>query len=134
MSVAAKNMSTAMVNKAKIYYRLMITSFCLRLFWMVAMEPRGMKKVIANHPGTFVASTIKPIVYSTTAILAVILIAALFKKRWSYMAGLIFGVILLGMILYMPIAGFSPGFGPYIVIPICAMMIIFSYLTMNKTK
>jgi hypothetical protein len=98
----------------------------------VVMEPRGMKKVIANHPGTSVAATITPVVYSTIVILTVILIAALLKKRWSYTAGLIVGVIFLGMILYMPIAGFNPGIGPYFVIPICVMMIVFSYLTKKQ--
>ena len=98
------------------------------------MEPRGMKKVIANHPESPVAATLAPIVYSSIVILIGILIAAFLKKRWSYTAGLIFGIILLGLTLYMPIAGLNPGIGPYIVTPICVMMIVFSYLTMKQAE
>lgn len=126
-------MKTQGIQHATTYYWLMIASFGMRLFWLVIMEPRGMRKVIANFPEAPASASLPLIVYGSTVMLIGILIAAFLKKRWSYTAGLVFGIIHLGLILYMPIAGLNPGFGPYIVTPVCVMMIIFSYLTMKQS-
>lgn len=117
------------------YYYAMIVSLCLRLFWALFFEPIGMEKVIANHPDSPVAKSLKVIVYSQIVIIIVLLILSLTKKfPWVYKINFVVGIILSCLIIYMPIAGLNPGVGPYFVIPFSLAVAIFSYLTMKNAN
>ena len=54
------------------------------------------------------------------------------KKPWAYIAGMVFGLVHLVLVLPLVVLKLHPGFGPLIVIPACVLMIVFSYLSFKK--
>ena len=104
----------------------------LRLFWLSVFEPRGSKLAILNNPDNFIVHTLPYVVYPSIVILIAIMLFAMLKKPWAYMAGMVFGMVHLVLIIPLVILKLHPGFGPLIVIPACVLMIVFSYLSFKK--
>jgi hypothetical protein len=118
----------------KTIYWTMVGSMALRLFWLSAFEPKGSRLAILNHPDNFIVHTLPYVVYPSLFILIIILLFTLLKKPWAYMAGMIFGLVHLILVLPLVILKLHPGMGPLIVIPACVLMIIFSYLSYKKSN
>ena len=112
--------------RTKTIYYTMIGSMFLRLFWLSVFEPRGSQLAILNNPDNFIVHTLPYVVYPSIAILITIIVFALLKKPWAYIAGMVFGLVHLVLILPLVILKLHPGFGPLIVIPACVLMIVFS--------
>ncbi len=126
-------------KKIIVYYLLLLGAMILRLLWMILAEPNGAKKVGLKHPNIdsivgLIAYTLPFVVYISIAILIVIIIGVLFKKRWAYKTCFIFGIIQLLLISPIVLMRINPGYGPLIVIPACILMIIFSWLLIKNTK
>ena len=114
-----------------IYYT-MLGSMFLRLFWLSVFEPRGSKLAILNNPDNFIVHTLPYVVYPSIVILVAIILFAILKKPWAYIAGMVLGIVHLVLIIPLVISKLHPGFGPLIVIPACVLMIVFSYLSFIK--
>jgi hypothetical protein len=118
--------------KTRAIYYVMLGSMFLRLFWLSAFEPKGSKLAFLNHPESFVVQTLPYVVYPSILILAVIIFFSILKKQWAYIAGMIFGIVHLVLISPIVFLKLHPGFGPLIVMPVCALMIVFSYLSYTR--
>ncbi len=118
---------------AKTIYWTMVGSMFLRLFWLSAFEPKGSRLAILNHPDNFIVHTLPYVVYPSLFILIIIILFTILKKSWAYIAGMIFGLVHLILVLPLVILKLHPGMGPLIVIPACVLMIIFSYLSYKKS-
>ena len=112
----------------------MVGSMFLRLFWLSAFEPKGSRLAILNHPDNFIVHTLPYVVYPSLFILIIIILFTLLKKPWAYLAGMIFGLVHLILVLPLVILKLHPGMGPLVVIPACVLMIIFSYLSYKKSN
>ena len=113
-------------------YYTMLGSMFLRLFWLSFFEPRGSKLAILNNPDNFIVHTLPYVVYPSIVILIAIILFTILKKPWAYIAGMVFGIVHLVLIIPLVILTLHPGFGPLIVIPACVLMILFSYLSFIK--
>jgi hypothetical protein len=118
----------------KVFYYLMIVSMLVRLFWLVTMEPNGASRALDRFPDMdtlegVAAHTLPFIVYPSMVILVVIILAALLKKKWAYVAGIVFGVTHFALTLPLVVLGVNPGYGPAVVLPLCVLMVAFSALT-----
>jgi hypothetical protein len=113
-------------------YWTMLGSMFLRLFWLSAFEPRGSRLAILNNPNNLTVHTLPYVVYPSIFILIVIVIFTILKKPWAYMAGMVFGLVHLVLVLPLVILKLHPSIGPLIVIPACLLMIGFSYLSFKK--
>ncbi len=115
-------------------YSLLLVALLARLAWLVLMETRGAAALIAAYPtGTtmqgMAASTLPYVVYSSIGIVVLIILAALFRKRWAYLVGIIFGAIHVLLAASIVVLGMNPlSFGPYIVMTISALIVVFSVL------
>ena len=118
--------------KTRAIYYAMLGSMFLRLFWLTIFEPKGSKSAILNNPDSFIVHTLPYVVYPSIVILVVIILFAIFKKPWAYIAGMVFGIVHLVLILPLVILKLHPGSGPLIVIPACLFIIVFSYLAYNR--
>lgn len=120
-------------SRREVLYYLMLGSMFLRLFWLVVREPHGAKKAVQNVleinslPG-IAAQTIPYVVYPSIIIMVVIIMGSLFKKRWAYISGVVFGAAHLVLTMSLVFMKVSPGFGPAVVLPASVMMIVFSFL------
>jgi hypothetical protein len=119
---------------AKTIYWTMVGSMFLRLFWLSAFEPKGSRLAILNHPDNFIVHTLPYVVYPSLFILIIIILFTILKKPWAYMAGMVFGLVHLVLVLPLVILKLHPGMGPLVVIPACVLMIIFSYLSYKKSN
>ena len=119
---------------ARTIYYTMLASMFLRLFWLSVFEPRGSKLAILNNPDNFIVHTLPYVVYPSIVILIGIILFAVLKKPWAYIAGMVFGIVHLVLIIPLVILKLHPGFGPLIVIPACILMIVFSYLSFKKVN
>ena len=118
----------------KVFYYLMIASMLVRLFWLVTMEPNGASRALDRFPGVdtiegFAVHTLPYIVYPSMVILVVIILAALLKKKWAYVAGIVFGATHFVLTLALAVLHGNPGYGPAVVLPASALMVVFSALT-----
>jgi hypothetical protein len=125
-----------MKKMGTIFY-CMIASMVVRLFWLAAFEPQGAKKAAAKtqQMGALAhsaATTIPFVVYPSIAILVCIIIYALMKKRWAYLAGSIFGAVHFILISSLVIMRVSPGKGFLVVMPSSLGMMVFSFLCYRK--
>ena len=118
--------------KTRTIYYTMLGSMFLRLFWLITFEPKGSRFAISNNPDSFIVHTLPYVVYPSILILIVIISFTILKKPWAYIAGTVFGIVHLILILPLVILKLHPGFGPLIVIPACLLMIVFSYLSYKK--
>ena len=118
--------------RTRIIYYTMLGSMFLRLFWLSAFEPKGSKLAIINNPDSFIVHTLPYVVYPSILILIVIILFTILKKPWAYIAGMVFGLVHLVLVLPLVILKLHPGFGPIIVIPACVLMIVFSYLSFKE--
>ncbi len=118
----------------KTIYWTMVGSMSLRLFWLSAFEPKGSRLAILNNPDNFIVHTLPYVVYPSLFILIIIILFTILKKPWAYIAGMIFGLVHLILVLPLVILKLHPGTGPLIVIPACVLMIIFSYLSYKKSN
>jgi hypothetical protein len=128
-----------MTKKIKVFYFSMIGSMVIRLYWMIFREPTGAKLAGKNHPSIdslagLAAYTLPFVVYLSIATLVVIIIAAMFKKRWAYIGCFIFGLINVLLILPVVFMRVNPGYGPLFVIPANILMMIFSGLMIKNSK
>lgn len=124
------------LNKEKSYYLLLISTI-IRMLWLTIMEPNGAVKAAAKNPDLrtfvgFAASTIPYVIYPSMVILAIIIIGLLVKKYWAFVAALLFGLIHLLLIMILVILHANTGFGPWVVIPSCTGMIVFSLLILKR--
>jgi len=115
--------------RTKIIYYTMLGSMFLRLFWLSVFEPKGSQLAILNNPDNFIVHTLPYVVYPSIGILIVIIVFAILKKPWAYIAGMVFGLVHLVLIIPLVVLTLHPGFGPLIVIPACVLMIVFSYMS-----
>ena len=120
--------------RTKTIYWAMLGSMFLRLFWLSAFEPKGSRLAILNNPDNFIVHTLPYVVYPSLVILIFIIIFTILKKPWAYMAGMVFGLIHLALVLPLVILKLHPGIGPLIVIPACILMIVFSYFSYKKSN
>jgi hypothetical protein len=120
--------------RTKTIYWTMLGSMFLRLFWLTTFEPKGSKLAISNNPDSFIAHTLPYVVYPSIVILIGIILFVFLKKQWAYIAGMVFGIVHLVLILPLVILKLHPGSGPLIVIPVCLVMIVFSYLSYNRSN
>ena len=120
--------------KTRTIYYAMLGSMFLRLFWLTIFEPKGSKSAILNNPDSFIVHTLPYVVYPSIVILVGVILFAIFKKPWAYMAGMVFGIVHLVLILPLVILKLHPGFGPLIVIPACLLMVLFSYLSHKESN
>ena len=120
--------------RTKTIYWTMLGSMFLRLFWLIAFEPKGSKLAILNNPNSFIAHTLPYVVYPSIVILIGIILFVILKKQWAYIAGMVFGIVHLVLILPLVILKLHPGSGPLIVMPACLLMIVFSYLSYNRSN
>ena len=120
--------------RTRTIYWTMLGSMFLRLFWLSAFEPKGSRLAILNNPDNFIVHTLPYIVYPSIFILIVIILFTILKKPWAYIAGMVFGLVHLVLILPLVILKLHPGSGPLIVIPACVLMIIFSYFSYKKSN
>ena len=118
--------------RTRTIYYTMLGSMFLRLFWLSAFEPKGSKLAILNNPDSFIVHTLPYVVYPSILILIVIILFTILKKPWAYIAGMVFGLVHLVLVLPLVILKLHPGFGPIIVIPACVLMIVFSYLSFKE--
>ncbi len=117
---------------AKAFYYAMLGSMFLRLFWLTVFEPRGSKLAISNNPDSFIAHALPYVVYPSIVILIAIILFAILKRTWAYVAGMAFGIVHFVLILPLVFLKLHPGSGPLIVIPACLLMIGFSYLSYER--
>jgi hypothetical protein len=120
-------------SNAKLYYYLMIASMLVRLFWLVTMEPNGASRALERFPSVdtiegLAVHTLPYIVYPSMVILVVIILAALLKKKWAYVAGIVFGATHFVLTLALAVLHGNPGYGPAVVLPTSALMVVFSTL------
>jgi len=115
--------------RTKIIYYTMLGSMFLRLFWLSVFEPKGSQLAIIHNPDNFIVHTLPYVVYPSIGILIVIIVFAILKKPWAYIAGMVFGLVHLVLIIPLVVLTLHPGFGPLIVIPACVLMIVFSYMS-----
>jgi hypothetical protein len=125
-----------MKKRGTIFY-FMIASLFVRLFWLAAFEPHGAKKAAAKtqQMGALAhsaATTIPFVVYPSIAIHVCIIVYALMRKRWAYLAGSIFGAVHFILISVLVIIHVPPGKGFLVVIPSSLGMMVFSYLCYRK--
>ena len=118
--------------RTRTIYYTMLGSMFLRLFWLSAFEPKGSQLAILNNPDSFIVHTLPYVVYPSILILIVIMLFTILKKPWAYIAGMVFGLVHLVLVLPLVILKLHPGFGPIIVIPACVLMIVFSYLSFKE--
>lgn len=119
------------------YYFLMLASMFLRLFWLVFREPYGMQRAAQKNPGLdsvggLASHSIPFVVYPSMIILVTIIIGAILKKKWAYIGGFIFGAVHLVLVISLVVIKVSPGYGPAVVMPASALMMVFTYLTHKK--
>lgn len=74
------------------------------------------------------SSFIPFVVYLSIAILIIIIISSLMKKKSAYIAGIIFGFVHLYLISVLLVMRVSQGMGFIVVIPSSLGMIVFSYI------
>ncbi len=120
--------------RTRTIYWTMLGSMFLRLFWLSAFEPKGSRLAILNNPDSFIVHTLPYVVYPSLFILIVIILFAILKKPWAYIAGMVFGLVHLVLVLPLVFLRLHPGIGPLIVIPACILMIIFSYFSYKKSN
>jgi len=120
--------------RTKTIYWAMLGSMFLRLFWLSAFEPKGSRLAILNNPDNFIVHTLPYVVYPSLFILIVIILFTILKRPWAYMAGMVFGLVHLVLVLPLVILKLHPGIGPLIVIPACILMIVFSYFSYKKSN
>ena len=120
--------------RTRTIYWTMLGSMFLRLFWLSAFEPKGSRLAILNNPDNFIVHTLPYIVYPSLFILMVIILFTILKKPWAYIAGMVFGLVHLVLVLPLVILKLHPGIGPLIVIPACVLMIGFSYMSFKKSN
>jgi hypothetical protein len=118
--------------RTKTIYYTMLGSMFLRLFWLTVFEPRGSRLAILNNPDSLIVHTLPYVVYPSIFILISIILFAILKKPWAYIAGMVFGLVHLVLVIPLVILKLHPGFGPLIVIPACVLMVVFSYLSFKK--
>ena len=118
--------------RTKIVYYTMLGSMFLRLFWLSVFEPKGSQLAILNNPDNFIVHTLPYVVYPSIGILIAIIVFAILKRSWAYIAGMVFGSVHLVLIIPLVILKLHPGFGPLIVIPACMLMIVFSYMSYKR--
>jgi hypothetical protein len=118
--------------KTKTIYYTMIGSMFLRLFWLSVFEPKGSQLAILHNPDNPIVHTLPYVVYPSIGILIAIIVFAILKKPWAYIAGMVFGLIHLVLIIPLVILQLHPGFGPLVVIPACVLMIVFSYMSFKR--
>jgi hypothetical protein len=118
--------------RTRTIYYAMLGSMFLRLFWLSVFEPKGSRLAILNNPDNFIVYTLPYVVYASIFILIIIILFTIFKKPWAYIAGMVFGLVHLVLVLPLVILKLHPGIGPLIVIPACVLMIVFSYLSFRK--
>jgi hypothetical protein len=118
--------------RTKTIYYTMLGSMFLRLFWLTVFEPRGSRLAILNNPDSLIVHTLPYVVYPSIFILIAIILFAILKKPWAYIAGMVFGLVHLVLVIPLVILKLHPGFGPLIVIPACVLMVVFSYLSFKK--
>jgi hypothetical protein len=125
-------------RRFSVFYKLLLASMAVRLFWITLMEPRGAMRAIEKNPGLdtvvgMAAHSLPYIVYPSIAVLAVLLIGVLLKRHWGYVGSLIFGAAHLALVLALVAIRGNPGLGPLVVVPASLGMIVFAALTMKTT-
>jgi hypothetical protein len=119
-----------------IFYKLLIVSMTVRLFWITMMEPRGARRAIERNPGFvtvvgIAANSLPYIVYPSILILMVLFIGVLLKKHWGYIGSFVFGASHLVLVVALVAVRGNPGLGPLVVVPACLGMMIFAALTIK---
>ncbi len=115
-------------------YYLLLASLVARLAWLVLMETRGAATLMAAYPGSttvqgIAASTLPYVVYPSIVIVILIILAALFRKRWGYLVGAAFGMIHVLLAASIVVMGMNPlSYGPFVVMTISALIALFSVL------
>ena len=118
--------------RTKIIYYTMLGSMFLRLFWLSIFEPKGSQLAILHNPDNFIVHTLPYVGYPSIVILIAIIVFAILKKPWAYIAGMVFGLVHLVLIIPLVILKLHPGFGPLIVIPACVLIVVFSYMSFKR--
>ena len=118
--------------RTKIVYYTMLGSMFLRLFWLSVFEPKGSQLAVVNTPDNPIVHTLPYVVYPSIVILIAIIVFAILKRSWAYIAGMVFGLVHLVLIIPLVILKLHPGFGSLIVIPTCVLMIVFSYMSFKR--
>jgi len=119
-----------------VFYKLLLVSMTVRLFWITVMEPQGARRAIERNPGLdtvvgVAAHSLPYIVYPSILILMALFIGVLLKKRWGYIGSLIFGAAHLVLVVALVAVRGNPGLGPLVVVPACLGMMIFAALTIK---
>ncbi len=117
-----------------VFYKLLLVSMAVRLFWITIMEPRGARRAIERNPGLdtvvgIAANSLPYIVYPSILILMILFIGVLLKRRWGYVGSFVFGASHLALVLALVAVRGNPGLGPLVVVPACLGMMIFAWLT-----
>lgn len=120
-----------------VFYKLLLVSMGVRLFWITIMEPRGARRAIERNPGLdtvvgIAANSLPYIVYPSILILIALLIGVLLKRHWGYIGSFIFGAAHLVLVVALVAVRGNPGLGPLVVVPACLGMMIFSALTIKR--
>src|SRR4030042_2662707 len=90
---------TEMRNREfSVFYKLLLTSMAVRLFWITIMEPRGARRAIERNPGLdtvvgIAANSLPYVVYPSILILMALFIGVLLKRHWGYIGSLIFRAV-----------------------------------------
>jgi hypothetical protein len=85
--------------RTRTIYYAMLGSMFLRLFWLSVFEPKGSRLAILNNPDNFIVYTLPYVVYASIFILIIIILFTIFKKPWAYIAGMVFGLVHLVLVL-----------------------------------
>jgi hypothetical protein len=128
---------TEMQNRQfNVFYKLLVVSMAVRLFWITVMEPRGARRAIERNPGLdtvvgVAASSLPYIVYPSILILMVLFLGVLLKRHWGYVGSFVFGAAHLVLVLALVAVRGNPGLGPLVVVPACLGMMVFAWLTIK---
>jgi hypothetical protein len=119
-----------------VFYKLLIVSMAVRLFWITIMEPRGARKAIERNPALdtvvgVAANSLPYIVYPSILILMVLFLGVLLKRHWGYVGSFVFGAAHLILVVALVAVRGNPGFGPLVVVPACLGMMIFAAFTIK---
>jgi hypothetical protein len=121
----------------RLFYRLLVVSMAVRLFWITVMEPRGARRAIERNPGLdtvvgVAASSLPYIVYPSILILMVLFLGVLLKRHWGYVGSFAFGAVHLVLVVALVAVRGNPGLGPLVVVPACLGMMVFGVLTIKR--
>lgn len=134
---AQKRRVTGMGNRRfRLFYRLLVVSMAVRLFWITIMEPHGARRAIEKNPGLdtvvgVAANSLPYVVYPSILILMVLFLGVLLKRQWGYVGSFVFGAAHLILVVALVAVRGNPGFGPLVVVPACLGMMIFAAFTIK---